>query len=91
MINKTKKILLLLIMFTTIGTFAQSDGFFNGYGHDSYSNRAGETSLFTNQAFGASDEGQFTNETFGVPLGSGLLILLLAGVGYAVLRTKIKQ
>lgn len=88
MIKNTRKILLLLIMFATIGTYAQNDRFFNGYEHDAYGKRESETSLFIHQAFGASDEGQFTNETFGAPLGGGLLIMLLAGACYAVWRTK---
>lgn len=90
MIKNTRKILLLLIMFATIGTYAQNDRFFNGYEHDAYGKRESGTSLFTNQTFGASDEGQFTNETFGAPLNGGLLIMLLAAAGYAVFKTRRK-
>lgn len=43
----------------------------------------------TNQHFGHYVEGDnITNQTFGAPLGSGLLILLIASVGYAITKTK---
>ena len=40
-----------------------------------------------NQGFGATNGG-ITNQTFGAPLGSGLLILLAAGAGYATLKKR---
>ena len=48
----------------------------------------GEAISLTNQAFGNPTEGvDVTNQTFGAPLGSGLFILLLAGVGYARMKS----
>ena len=44
----------------------------------------------TNQTFGGT-QGGVTNQTFGTPLGSGLLILLAAGTGYATLKTKKRK
>ena len=42
----------------------------------------------TNENFGQSD-GKVLNQNFGkAPLGSGLLIMLAAGAGYAVLKRK---
>lgn len=43
-----------------------------------------------NQSFGSSYEGGITNQTFGneAPLGSGLIVLSLAGLAYAVMRQK---
>lgn len=41
----------------------------------------------TNQGFGGT-QGGVTNQTFGTPLGSGLFVLLVAGAGYATLKTK---
>ena len=34
------------------------------------------------------NEGTFSNEAFGAPLGSGVLFLLAAGIGYATLKKK---
>jgi hypothetical protein len=45
----------------------------------------------TNQTFGGT-HGGVTNQTFGeTPLSSGMLILLVAGAGYATARTKRKN
>ena len=35
-----------------------------------------------------STSGSFYNEEFGAPLGSGVLLLLAAGIGYATLKKK---
>lgn len=46
----------------------------------------------TNQGFGNSIGGSdLTNQTFGAPLGSGLLVLLLASAGYSVLKSNKKN
>ena len=60
---------------------AQSDGFFKSY-NDNYENRDAGVSV--------NDEGGISNYGIGetVPLGGGLLILLGAGVGYAVARRR---
>ena len=63
---------------TTEGTFT----------HQTFGNDYDGT--FTHQTFGNNHEGSFTHQTFGnnTPVGSGLLILLSAGVGYAATKRK---
>jgi hypothetical protein len=56
--------------------------------------RNGEASvMMTNQAFGNPNGSDLTNQTFGnsAPIGSGLLVMLLAGAGYAAMKTKKKN
>ena len=53
-----------------------ADGFFRG-GSEGYENRDGE---------GIGVSGGITNDSFNAPLGSGLLIMLTAGMGYAFAR-----
>ena len=45
---------------------------------------------FTHQTFGNDYDGTFTHQTFGnnAPTGSGMLILLSAGLGYAATKRK---
>lgn len=48
----------------------------------------GEAISLTNQTFGNPTDGvNVTNQTFGAPLGSGLFTLLLAGAGYAAMKS----
>ena len=63
---------------TTEGTFT----------HQTFGNDYDGT--FTHQTFGNNHEGNFTHQTFGndTPIGSGLLILLSAGMGYAAMKRK---
>ena len=45
----------------------------------------------SSQSFGNSGDGGVSNQNFGkdrVPLGSGLLIMVAAGTGYAILKRK---
>lgn len=71
---------------------AQSDGFFRDEG--GYANRdAGDGAYsLNNQQFGSDVNGGYNidNQTFGqgVPLGSGLLIMVAAGGAYAFVRRK---
>lgn len=59
-----------------------------GFTHQSFGNSA--DGGFTHQSFGNGMEGGFTHQPFGndAPLGSGLLVLLSAGVGYAAMKKK---
>ena len=57
---------------------AQSDGFFRG-GNDNYEDRGININ---------SNPGGITNDDFGAPLGSGLLIMVAAGAGYAAMRRR---
>ena len=63
---------------TTEGTFT----------HQTFGNDYDGT--FTHQTFGNNQDGNFTHQTFGnsVPVGSGMLILLSAGLGYAAAKRK---
>ena len=48
----------------------------------------------SNQQFGSGTNGgyELTNQTFGeTPLGSGLLVMLAAGAGYATIKSKKKK
>lgn len=67
-------------------TNAQNDGFFRG-GNDNYDNRGGAMSGIH---IDGDTEGGITNADFGeeVPLGSGLLIMVAAGAGYAAMRRR---
>ena len=49
--------------------------------------------VFMHQTFGNNQEGNFTHQTFGnnAPVGSGLLILFSAGMGYAASKRKKKN
>ena len=63
-------------------TNAQSDGFFRG-GNDNYEDRGSGSGININ-----SNPGGITNDDFGAPLGSGLLIMVAAGAGYAAMRRR---
>lgn len=53
--------------------------------------RNGETTnTLTNQAFGNPNGSDLTNQTFGAPIGCGLFVMLMAGAGYAALKTNKK-
>lgn len=70
--------------------FGTSGG--GSFGNQSFGSSGGGS--FGNQTFGVVDhsDGNFNNQTFGnqpeAPLGGGLLIMLAAGIGYAVLKKK---
>ena len=74
-----------------------NQGFGSASGNGSFSNQSfGATSNggFTNQSFGhmSESEGNFTNQTFGgqreAPLGSGILIMVAAGMGYIAIKRR---
>ena len=70
-------LMMLLGLIAPVTTNAQSDGFFRGGASDNYENRTdGINDGATTQNFGDA------------PLGSGLLIMLGAGAGYALLKKK---
>ena len=86
---------LALSMIMTLGLvmpmMAQSDGFFRN-NENLYDNRAEASGYIINQTFGQDPAtpatGGITNQQFGVPVGSGLLIMVAAGAGYAMARRK---
>ena len=72
----------------TNGLMGRSEGAVGGY--------------FTGQGFGATNgnltgqgfgvtNGNITGQTFGAPLGSGVFLLLTAGIGYSALKSKKNQ
>ena len=95
--NKTKRRFLRLLMLVTLsiplGAFAQGGLFLRGNSEKESQNtvflRNGEEGItVTNQPFGHFTEGvDVTNQTFGVPIGNGILTLLVAGVGFAALKS----
>ena len=88
--KKVRFIIFLVIMtaglMISLSGNAQKDGFFRS--NDELAGyRCNESSLFTNRANIA--DGDFSNETFGeVPLGGGVLIMLSAGIGYALIKRR---
>lgn len=86
-----KKLLAIIVMGTlAIPAFAQHDSFFN-YGSESNNNgpatRTGtgyEISTYENSGFGIKP----MDDASDAPVGSGLLLLVGAGLGYAFLKRK---
>lgn len=72
-------ILLAAMIFPTLATAQRSDLFFKVENDDIYNDRDFTFNLNVNGT---------GNEPFGVPLGSGLLVMTLAGAGYAVARRR---
>ena len=90
---KTKKKLLALVMVLSMPIIVSAQGGLFQRGEESSQNagflrNGGEAISLTNQAFGNPTDGvNVTNQTFGAPLGSGLFTLLLAGAGYAAMKS----
>lgn len=53
-----------------------------------YGNRNAQTTGNINDQIFGGTNGGFVNEGFGTPIGGGLLILVAAGAGYAILKRK---
>ena len=88
--NTTALKALALSMIITLGLVmpmsAQSDDFFRG-NNDNYTNRAFEG--LSNETFGINGTGGTPVPThINAPLGSGLLIMMAAGAGYALSRRR---
>ena len=91
---KTKKKLkmLAMMMALSIPIVATAQGGLFQRGEEPAGLRNGGAASLTNQGFGNPFDGSnVTNQTFGAPLGSGLLALLLASVGYAAINRQKKQ
>ena len=69
--------------FFSIPLNAQTDGFFRSYDD----NESRDINGIGNQTFGQSTGGPYSPSTV-VPLGSGLIILMTAGAGYALVKRK---
>jgi hypothetical protein len=98
--KKLKVIALLLALSLPIGVLAQSGLFLRGDTEGNADKQTGllrngeATSSLSNQTFGNPISGSdLTNQTFGVetPLGSGLLVMLMATAGYAASKTNKKN
>ena len=91
MSKKALALSLAMLAALPIGAFAQNGLFQRGvndeayYGYGSSSDKSG---LLGNRS--VETTGTINNQVFGqpVPMGSGMIILLAAGVGYAVLKRK---
>ena len=95
---KPKVLLAMAVMsLLPLGTFAQ-EGLFQRGGADGNGgtnglmNRSESTvgGNLTGQGFGVTN-GNITGQTFGAPLGSGVFLLLTAGIGYSALKSKKNQ
>jgi len=92
MIKKKRKIWAMMVaMSIPIAVSAQGGLFQRGEASNQTTGlirNGGESIAITNQTFGNPTDGvNVTNQTFGAPLGSGLFTLLLAGAGYATLKS----
>lgn len=100
--TKKKLKMLAMVMALSIPMAATAQGGLFQRGEEPAGLRNGGTAALTNQGFGNPLDGSnvsnqtfgnptdgvnVTNQTFGAPLGSGLFTLLLAGAGYATLKS----
>ena len=69
----------LLMPVSSYGQGGRTDGFFSNNGD--YNNRDGEAEMSSG----------LTNESFGAPLGSGLLVFTAAGAGYVLIKKKRRR
>jgi hypothetical protein len=92
-------LLMSLALSVSFGTMAQNGGLFGGgpesKGYEASQGMLGcrgtSQSTMSNQGFGES-QGGITNQGFAeTPIGNGLLVLMMAGAGYAIAKTKRKQ
>ena len=97
---KKKSIVLafVLALALPISTWAQGGIFQRGMSDGNTEKSTGllrngeANNTLTNQGFGNPvDESDLTNQTFGAPIGSGLFVLLMAGAGYAAMKTNKKN
>lgn len=94
-LKMTKKALMLslaMLVAAPIGAFAQEEGLFQrGVNDEAYYGFGGSTEksgLLGDRS--VQTTGTINNQIFGqpVPLGSGVLLLIAAGAGYAALKRK---
>ena len=92
---KTMALMVVMAAGLLLPTTVSAQGLFNSsFGHSGGSGvsngafgNSGSTEV-TNESFG-TNSGDVNNQNFGkAPLGSGLLIMLAAGAGYAALKRK---
>ena len=88
----------MLMSASPISTLAQGGMFQRGMSDGNTGKSTGllrnseTTNTLTNQGFGNPVDGSdLTNQTFGSSIGSGLLVMLIAGAGYAAMKTNKKN
>ena len=93
-LRRRKTVTMMLALSLPFSVLAQGGLFQRGDGNTDQNAglmRNGEaTILMTNQTFGNPNGSDLTNQTFGAPIGSGLFVMLMAGAGYAALKTNKK-
>ena len=93
---------LLMVLSLPLGALGQNGKFTHqsfgsdyegNFGHQSFGSDNSNNGLFTHQSFGSDYQGDFGHQSFGnpVPIGSGLLVLIAAGLGYATSKRKKQQ
>ena len=101
MIYKTKRmkkllyilpmvIVMLLLPLTINAQWGRSDGLFSDYNDPYYNDRGGGSYVITFGGSAPGDSNSITNQTFDqpLPLGSGLIVMTVAGAGYALLKRR---
>jgi hypothetical protein len=92
--KKRKVIAILFALSLPFSVLAQGGLFQRGDGNTDQNSglmRSGEATItMTNQTFGNPNGSDLTNQTFGAPIGSGLFVMLMAGAGYAAMKTNKK-
>lgn len=89
-----KKLLYILPMVTVLmlplTINAQGDDFFRNWKDNNYENRDGKLNIYFGGSggMGVVDPGASVMEDPTVPIGNGLLIMIMAGAGYALLKKK---
>lgn len=78
----------MLLLPTTTKGQSQMDGFFSSSTTDDYMNRTSFVDDVTNQTFGQNGFGLGQNGQNEAPVGSGLLIMTIAGASYVLLKKK---
>lgn len=93
-LRMTKKALVLslaMLAASPIGAFAQEEGLFQrGVNDEMYYGFGGSTDKSGLLGDRSAATGTINNQIFGqpVPVGSGVLLLIAAGAGYAILKRK---
>ena len=98
--KKKLRVVAMMLAFTLPVSLLAQDGLFkrgdnggqNGEVNKPMLLRNGEMGTnLSNQGFGNPNGSDLTNQTFGAPIGSGLFVMLMAGAGYAALKTNKKN
>lgn len=76
-------IAIMMLLPITINAQTRTDGFFGNSGNETYNDRG---TAYSSEGLNAYNQ-QF-GEHMDAPLGSGLLIMVVAGAGYALLKKK---